>query len=76
MEFDKWFNKQNRIIQLILLIIPFVGWLMEILVRLSVLLTKKDAMSIIMFIIFLFFGAVLQFIDFFVVLFTGHLLFA
>ena len=28
-----WFNKQNRLVQLLLLLIPGVNWLTEILVR-------------------------------------------
>ena len=33
MTFDKWFEKQDRIVKIILLIIPFVGWIVEVLVR-------------------------------------------
>ena len=39
MKFDAWFNKQNRLIQIILLILPIVGWVTELLVRLSVIRT-------------------------------------
>ena len=74
MQFDKWFNKLNRLVQIILLLIPVVGWVIEILVRLSILLNKKDTLSIVMFIVFLLFGWFIQFVDLFVVLFTGHLL--
>ena len=30
-----WFNKQSRLVQLLLLIIPFVNWITEIVVRCS-----------------------------------------
>ena len=56
MAFDKWFNKQDRLIQILLLLIPFVGWVVECLVRLSVALNKKDAVSIVVFVLFLVVG--------------------
>lgn len=45
MTFDKWFNSQDTLIKVILLIIPFVGWIVELLVRLSVMLRKQDVIS-------------------------------
>ena len=30
-----WYNKQSRLIQLLLLLIPFVNWIVEIVVRWS-----------------------------------------
>ena len=30
MNFDKWFNSQDRLLQVILLIIPFVGWIVAV----------------------------------------------
>lgn len=56
MTFDKWFNKQERLVQVLLLIIPFVGWVVECLVRLSVAVNKKDAVSIVVFVLFLVIG--------------------
>ena len=56
MAFDKWFNSQSRLLQVILLIIPFVGWIVELLVRLSVMLRKKDVVSIVVFVLFLVIG--------------------
>lgn len=56
MEFDKWFNEQDRIIQVVLLIIPFVGWVVELLVRLSVMLRTKDVVSIVVFVLFVVVG--------------------
>ncbi|MDE6374036.1 MAG: hypothetical protein K2L72_05995, partial [Clostridia bacterium] len=46
----------DRLVQVLLLIIPFVGWVVELLVRLSVALNKKDAVSIIVFLLFIVFG--------------------
>ncbi len=76
MEFDKWFKGLNRIVQLILLIIPLVNFVIELLVRLSVLLRKSDAVSIVMLILVFITGGLLGFVDFFVTLFTGNLLLA
>lgn len=35
-----WFNKQSRLVQLLLLLIPFVNWVTEIVVRWSTFLKK------------------------------------
>lgn len=37
---DSWFHKQNKLIQILLLLIPFVNYLVEILVRWSAFLHK------------------------------------
>ena len=42
MTFDKWFNKQSKLIQIILLLIPGVNWITELLVRVSRFLRTKD----------------------------------
>ena len=47
MEFDKWFNQQERLVQVILLILPFVGWIVEILVRLSACLRKSSGVNLV-----------------------------
>ncbi len=46
MTFNKWFEKQSRLIQFILLLIPFVSWIVEILVRLSALLAKPNLVNV------------------------------
>lgn len=78
MEFDKWFNSQSRLIQVILLIIPFVGWIVELLVRLSVMLKKMDVVHIVVFILFLFvgWGWILNIIDLVYLILKGHLILA
>ncbi len=55
-EFDKWFNKQSTLIKVLLLIIPFVGWVVECLVRLSVMLRTKETIHIVAFVVFLLIG--------------------
>lgn len=78
MSFDKWFNSQSTLLKVILLIIPFVGWIVELLVRLSVALTKKDVISIVVFILFLVvgWGWILCVIDLVYLILKGHLILA
>lgn len=78
MSFDKWFYSQERIVQMLLLIIPFVGWVVECLVRLSVALNKKDAVSIIVFVLFLVvgWGWLLCLIDLIYLILNGRLILA
>ena len=78
MQFDKWFNKQSVLLKVILLIIPVVGWVVECLVRLSVMLRTKSVVHIVVFLVFLFvgWGWVLGVIDFIYMLLTGHLILA
>lgn len=70
----KEFNKLSRLVQLILLLIPFVGWITEIVVRWSKFLDKKDGMSLLCGI--LAFIPVFNFLDFFWVLLFHHLILA
>ena len=51
MTFDKWYNKQSRLIQIILFIIPVVNWFVEVLVRWSLALRTKNLVHIIMAVI-------------------------
>ena len=78
MTFDRWFNKQDRILQVILLIIPFVGWIMELLIRLSVMLRTKSVVHIVVFILFLVigWGWILCLIDLIYLALKGHLILA
>lgn len=78
MKFDKWFNKQSTLLKAILLILPLVGWIVECLVRLSVMLKTKSAVHIIVFCLFLFlgWGWILGLIDFIYLLVKGHLILA
>ena len=56
MNFDKWFNSQSRLVQVILFILPIVGWVVEILVRLSALLRKQSTTNILGFVLYLVLG--------------------
>lgn len=48
---DTWFHKQNKLIQVLLLLIPFVNYITEILVRWSAFLKKGGAIRLIVCII-------------------------
>jgi len=56
MNFDKWFNSQSRLVQVIIFILPIVGWVVEILVRLSALLRKQSTTNILGFVLYLLIG--------------------
>lgn len=78
MTFDKWFNSQNVLVKVILLLIPVVGWIMELLVRLSVMLRTKSVLHIVVFILFVVvgWGWILCLIDLIYMILTGHLILA
>lgn len=76
--FDKWFNSQSVLLKAILLLIPGVNWVVECLVRLSVMLRTKSVVHVVVFLLFLLvgWGWVLGVIDFIYMLLTGHLILA
>ena len=78
MKFDKWFNEQSRLIQIILLLIPLVGWVVELLVRLSVMLRTKQPVHIVVFVLFCVvgWGWILNLVDLVYLLLVGHLILA
>jgi hypothetical protein len=78
MQFDKWFNQQSTLLKVILLLIPFVGWVVEVLVRLSVMLRTKSALHIVVFVLFLVvgWGWILSVADLIYMIIKGHLFLA
>ncbi|MBQ4443166.1 MAG: hypothetical protein II896_00715 [Clostridia bacterium] len=77
-QFYKWFNQQSVLLKVILLIIPFVGWVVELLVRGTRMIDKKDTLSIVVFILFLVvgWGWFLNLIDIIYMIISGHLILA
>ena len=59
-----WFNKQSRLVQLILLLIPGVNWLVEVVVRWSTWLKKGGLIRLIICIITIPAGAIFGWLDF------------
>ncbi len=58
-----WFNKQSRLVQLLLLLIPGVNWVTEIVVRWSTFAKKGGLLRLIICIVVTFAGAVFGWID-------------
>lgn len=70
MTFDKWFEEQALWLKVVLLIVPFVGWVMEILIRVSAIIRKSSTLNIVGLIL----GVVVPFfgiVDAIVLLITG-----
>ena len=56
MNFDTWFHKQSKIIQIILLIVPLVGWILDLLVRWSAFIKKTSVVNLVMALVITLFG--------------------
>ena len=56
MKVDYWFQEQTLLVRIILLLIPFIGWIVELLVRVSALIRKQSGMNIAGLVIFAIFG--------------------
>lgn len=67
-----WFNKQSRLVQIVLLLIPFVNWVVEIIVRVTAVLEKPTTENILGAILSLF-GVILGWVDLVWVLLFNHL---
>ncbi|MDE6550021.1 MAG: hypothetical protein K2M44_00765 [Clostridia bacterium] len=71
-----WFNKQSRLIQIILLIIPFVNWIVEVCVRWSAFLKTKNIITLITAIVVTFGGLFIGWLDAVWCLLFKHMIFA
>ena len=58
-----WFNKQSRLVQLILLLIPFVNWVTELFVRWGTWLKKPTPIRLVVCLIVTVFGMPFAWID-------------
>ncbi|HIY98112.1 MAG TPA: hypothetical protein H9677_01895 [Firmicutes bacterium] len=68
-----WFNKQSRLVQVLLLLIPVVNWITEIVVRWSTFFKKGGIIRLIVCIVVTFLGIIVGWIDLIWVLITKHL---
>ena len=69
-----WFNKQSRLVQLLLLLIPFVNWVTELVVRWSTFAKKGGLIRLIVCLVVTFGGGfILGYIDLVWVLLFGKL---
>lgn len=58
-----WFNRQSRLVQIILLLIPGVNWITEIVVRWATLFKKFSLLRLLVCILVTFFGVVIGWVD-------------
>lgn len=72
---EKWFEKQSRLVQLLLLLIPFVNWIVELGVRWSHALRKGSIFKYILAILTIPAGVLFGWIDLVWCLLFKHLLF-
>lgn len=76
MKCDKWFNKQSRLLQILLLLIPGVNWVTELLVRWSKALRTHGLIDIVLAVVVTVFGIVFGWLDVIWCLLFKHLLLA
>ena len=74
MEFDKWFEKQSLLIKVILLVLPLVGWVVEILVRLSATLRKSTSVNLVGLVLGIIGNWIWQIVDLVYLILKGNLL--
>lgn len=72
---EKWFEKQSRLVQILLLLIPGVNWVVEVLVRWSHALDKKSLVKYVIAIVVTFFGLIVGWLDVVWCLLFKHLIF-
>ena len=58
-----WFNKQSRLVQLLLLLIPGVNWVTELVVRWSTWLKKPTPIRLVVCLIVTVFGMPFAWVD-------------
>ena len=58
-----WFNKQSRLVQILLLLIPVVNWVVELIVRWSTWLKKGGLIRLIICILNIPLGIIFGWID-------------
>lgn len=56
MKVDLWFDEQTLLVKIILIIIPFVGWIIELFVRISALIRRQSGINIAGLIVFAILG--------------------
>lgn len=72
--FMTWFNKQSRLVQIILLLIPGVNWITEIVVRWSTWVKKGGLLRLIICILVTIpSGIIIGWLDLIWILLTKHL---
>lgn len=52
----EWFKKQSNLVQFILLIIPFVGWVCELVIRWGEVVKEASVVNIVVALVYTFLG--------------------
>ncbi|MCM1131536.1 MAG: hypothetical protein NC310_05720 [Roseburia sp.] len=71
---EKWFEKQSRLVQILLLLIPVVNWIVEVLVRWSHALRKGSLVKYLVAIVVTFLGLFIGWVDMIWCLLFKHLI--
>lgn len=58
-----WFNKQSRLVQILLLLIPFVNWIVELAVRWGTYFKKGGIIRLVICILTIPFGIIFGWVD-------------
>ena len=74
MTFDKWFEEQALWLKIVLLVIPFVGWVVEILIRVSAVIRKSSVINIVGLVIGVFGNIIWAIVDLVFMILKGQLL--
>lgn len=72
----KWFYKQSKLIQILLLLIPVVNWVVEVCVRWSAFFSRPKLLTLVFAIVTIPAGLVFGWVDLIWLLLFNHLLFA
>ncbi|MCQ2792037.1 MAG: hypothetical protein MJ208_00775 [Bacilli bacterium] len=67
------FNKQSKLVKILLLLIPFVNWITELVTRWDYYSKKKTTASLIIALIVTFLGLPVGFIDCICILLTNNM---
>lgn len=73
MAFDKWFEKQSRLVKVVLMLIPVVNWVLEVLIRASAFLRKNSGINLIGLILGIVGNVIWGWVDLIVLILTGKL---
>ena len=58
-----WFNQQSKVVQVILLLIPFVNWVVEVIVRWSTFSKKGGLVRLIVCLVVTIGGTIIGWLD-------------
>ena len=72
---EKWFEKQSKLVQILLLLVPGVNWITEVLVRWSHALNNGSLIKYLIAILVTFAGVIVGWIDVVWCLLFKHLIF-